>query len=330
MKKKKLQKKSMEITPGIFDFSTNNQDKLLNDINADFSKFEFEKCARNLAYQFNVNDMLHTPFYDEAKGIHYRPRDPLVWIANSKKALINWLVELKNNSKIVDVQTGQSKMKLLELHCPSLPGCETAFRSSTEYTEGASFKVEVLGFGSGSKNEVIFIDTIRLYAKETCIEAWVPVEYEVRHHQVVGPKSRGYESIFYTVNPTNIGDDMDVKESECDNNECVAIPSSLRSEACYELSKGAEIERGVKYNSHSTTNTRIGVKLPMGVEVGLTATVSFNYTTEYIFKLRGPGKFDAYKISRLLPETKFGINSLEVKKTFENMLGYTWKWMQLH
>lgn len=336
----RLHQISAESSPGLFDLSGNETLERI-ELEAADNWPSVNDWALHLASQFPIDTLDRTGYQamwshlgqpdtgvQFPEPVYYKEADAQAWLAKQKKRVLEWIKTVLEHSEVVDVRSGQSRMRLLDLHCPAVPGCRTVFGRKREQEGNTGFRIEILGFGSGSKHNAAFKDTLVLSAEERCLEVWVPVEYTVTVHKYNRPRDRQAENCFYTVDPTGIGDDIEVKPAPCHGNRCSVIPPHGSPKATYTLPKGAKVDKAIAYELGSSMSTTIGVELPWSIQVGLEATISFQYSVDYQFELTGPGDFSAYEISYGLPAMRSGVNLLQQgPETTVKTLGYAWEWI---
>ena len=83
---------------------------------------DFNEWTRGLASQLPKETLGKTPFYYEAANIHHQPSSASAWLVEQKKTVSEWLDGLLEHAELMEERSGSARMRLLDLHCPALPG----------------------------------------------------------------------------------------------------------------------------------------------------------------------------------------------------------------
>lgn len=315
---------SADTMPEVFELPADAAStKLAFDINTNWP--QVMGWTRGLAHQLPIETLGNTPFYYEAANIHHQPSSASSWLAEQKKTVFEWLNGLLEHTELTEEQTGSTRMRLLDLHCPALPGCSTTFGRSRETGNKNGFQMEIMGFGGGSKHTATFSDTLVMSAKEQCVEVWVPLRYTAKQYRL-GKASKGKEELIHTVKPTGIGDDIEIIPAQCKGQKCSVISSFDQPKSTYTLTSAATMNKEIRYEAGSSMKTLIGIALPWNFKIGIEANISFNYAVEYSFNLAGPGNYSAYEISYLSSIPDANKNIAQESRTLIETPGFAWEW----
>jgi len=321
----KLHQLSANTIPDVFELPTDAATKkLTSDINMNWSYVR--DWTRSLAYQLPVEALGNTPFYYDATNIHHQPSNVASWLTEEKETIFEWLNGLRRHMELTEERSGSTRVRLLDLHCPTLPGCSTTFGRSRETAEQNGFQMEIMGFGGDSKHTSTFSDTLVISASEQCLEVWVPVSYTAKRYRLNKASTKSKEQFIYTVKPARVGDDLEILPAKCKGEKCSIISSFEKPKVTYTLTAAATMRKGIKYKAGCSMKTLIGIDLPWNFKIGLEANILFNYDVEYSFNLAGPGNYFAYDISYLSPSLHTNDNGALESRTLIETLGFAWEW----
>lgn len=281
-----------------------------------------EDWGYHIASQLPVDILENTPYYFDVQGIHLQSRPG----TDNRERIIQWLKRIWHRTELLDEKKVTSHMRLLTLHCPAAPGCKTAFECDAKSASEESFRIEIIGFGSGSKHISEYNETLLLSAAGRCVEIWVPVIYSVRRYHALRLSKKEIGNIFYTVDPISIGEDVEVKRAPCSGGKCAIIAAFDEPQASFSLVANSAVEKNIAYDVGSTVTADMGVQLPSVATATLTAMVVFNYRVSYRFELHGPGHFLAYNVSYLPKREEVPKQHSPTKRTLIRAPGYAWKW----